>query len=318
MNDDTPLLRLGTRGSPLALYQAEAIKAALEKAHPELAQPGALEIVIIKTTGDKVQDRPLAEIGGKGLFLKEIEEALKDGRIDAAVHSMKDVPTWLEDGFALAAYLPREDVRDAFLSPVAGSLMELPEGAIVGSSSQRRQAQILARRPDLKVVSLRGNVQTRLRKLAEGEAHATLLAYAGLKRLEMEDMITKLFEADEMLPAAAQGAIGVEIRADDEHAAGWLAAIDTPATRIEIEAERACLDMLEGSCQTPIAALCQPAGEEGHYKLRALVAEPDGTQLWRAERTAPRSDLIDAARDAGTELRTAAGEEFFKRLQDRF
>ena len=195
MNDSTPLLRLGTRGSPLALYQAEAVKAGLENAHPELAQPGALEIVIIKTTGDKVQDRPLAEIGGKGLFLKEIEEALKDRRIDAAVHSMKDVPTWLEEDFALAAFLPREDVRDAFLSPVANTLMELPEGAIIGSSSQRRQAQILARRPDLKVISLRGNVQTRLRKLSEGEAHATLLAYAGLKRLEMEDKVTALFEA---------------------------------------------------------------------------------------------------------------------------
>jgi hydroxymethylbilane synthase len=322
MTDREPLLKLGTRGSPLALYQAEAVKARLAAADPDLAKPGAIEIVVIKTTGDKVQDRPLAEIGGKGLFLKEIEEALKDGRIDAAVHSMKDVPTWLEPGFALAAFLPREDVRDAFLSPVASSLMELPEGAVVGSSSLRRQAQILAKRPDLKVVSLRGNVQTRLRKLAEGEAQATLLAYAGLKRLEMEREATALFDAGfgetEMLPAAAQGAIGVEIRDDDARAAAWLAAIDTPATRIEIEAERACLDVLDGSCQTPIAALAHKDANAGDYHLWALVAEPDGSQVWRAERRAPPEDLIDAARDAGQELRAAAGEAFFERLKDRF
>ncbi len=213
---ETPRLRLGTRGSPLALAQAREVRARLAAAHADLEPEAAVEIVVIKTTGDTVQDRTLAEIGGKGLFTKEIEEALLDGRIHAAVHSMKDVPTWLPEGLAIGAVLAREDPRDALFSERADSLAALPKGAVVGTASLRRQAQVLLARPDLEVVPFRGNVQTRLHKLAEGEVDATLLAVAGLKRLGMAERITAVLEPEVMLPAVAQGAIGVETRVDDE------------------------------------------------------------------------------------------------------
>ena len=208
----TALLKIGTRGSPLALAQAREVADRLAAVHGDLAAPGAIESVVIKTTGDKVQDRPLSEIGGKGLFTKEIDEALLSGTIDLAVHSMKDVPTWLPDGVSFPCLLPREDPRDALFAKGHGRLAELPSGAVVGTAALRRQAQILALRPDLKVVPIRGNVATRLRKLAEGQVDATLLAVAGLRRLAMAERITATLSADEMLPAVAQGAIGIAWR----------------------------------------------------------------------------------------------------------
>jgi hydroxymethylbilane synthase len=295
----TTRLRLGTRGSPLALAQAQEVRRRLAEAHPELAAEDAVEIVVIKTSGDRIQDRTLAEIGGKGLFTKEIEEALLDGAIDAAVHSMKDVPTWLPEGLAITAILPREDPRDAFFSNRGARLADLPSGAVVGTASLRRQAQVLMARPDLTVVPLRGNVGTRLRKLAEGEADATLLAMAGLNRLGEAARVTAPLEPEEMLPAVAQGAVGLETRADDER---------TDA------AERACLEVLDGSCRTPIAALAELDAAGGELWLRALVAMPDGSRAHRAERRGPAGEAEALGRDAGAELRAAAGPAFFAAL----
>ena len=302
----TPL-RLGTRGSPLAIIQTQELRDRLMEAHPDLRAPGALEIVPIATAGDKVQDRALAEVGGKGLFTKEIERWLAEGRIDMAVHSMKDVPTILSDEFAVPCILPRADPRDALLG--AASIAALPKGAVVGSASTRRQAQLLHARPDLKVVLFRGNVNTRLRKLSEGQAAATVLARAGLDRLAMADVGATL-TPEEMLPSAAQGAIGVEIRADDGRAGAYLAAIDHAPSRAEIECERALLGALDGSCRTPIAALAEWDGAV--LRLRALVARPDGTALWRAERRGPRADAAAMGRDAGAELRGRADAGIFE------
>jgi hydroxymethylbilane synthase len=212
----TKTLKIGTRGSPLALAQAYLTRDLLKAAFPELTEEGALEIIIIKTTGDKILNQPLSDIGGKGLFTKEIDDALLDGRIDIAVHSMKDVPTYLPAGTVLPCNLPREDVRDVFISDKYQSLAELPEGAVVGSASLRRQAQILAKYPTLKVVNFRGNVQTRLRKLQEGACDGTLLALAGLKRLDLADKATSILSTEEMLPAVAQGAIGIACREGDD------------------------------------------------------------------------------------------------------
>ena len=200
------LVKIGTRGSPLALAQAYLTRDLLKERHPELAEDGAIEIKIIKTTGDKVLSQPLADIGGKGLFTKEVDEALLDGRVDIAVHSMKDVPTYLPAGTVLPCNLPREDVRDAFISPIGDSLAALPENSVIGSASLRRRAQILAKHPSFEVVNFRGNVQSRLRKLEEGDVAATLLAYAGLRRLDLQDKITRVLSLEEMLPAVAQGA----------------------------------------------------------------------------------------------------------------
>ncbi len=309
-----PLLRLGTRGSQLALAQAEEVCGRLRQAHGELAAEGAVEIVVIRTTGDKVQDRPLAEIGGKGLFTKEIEEALLDRRIDAAVHSMKDLPTWLPDGLALSTVLPREDARDALFSPHGATLDALPQGAVVGTASLRRQAQVLARRPDLSVVSLRGNVQTRLRKLEERQVDATLLAVAGLKRLGEAERITGILDPEEMLPAVAQGAIGVEIRAHDEATRAWLDAIDDADSATRVTAERACLEVLDGSCRTPIAAYAELLDGGATLRLRALVAQPDGSALYRAEQKAPAEAADTLGRAVGELLRRNAGETFFHDL----
>jgi hydroxymethylbilane synthase len=317
MTEPTPSIRLGTRGSPLALAQAHETERRLKEAHPELAEPGAVEVVVIKTTGDRVVDRPLAEIGGKGLFTKEIEAALAEGRIDVAVHSMKDVPTWLPDDMALAAYLPREDVRDAFFSPHGDSLAALPQGALVGSASLRRQAQILAERPDLKVTLIRGNVDTRLRKLAEGQVDATLLAAAGLNRLGRAGTIQTHLAPEEMLPAVGQGAIGLEVRAADERTYAYVRALNHAETERRVLSERACLAVLDGSCRTPIAVLAE-AGEGGRLRLRALVAEPDGSAVWRTERAGPLDEGVALGREAGAELRAAAGESFFERLADLF
>ena len=309
--------RLGTRGSPLALAQARELRARLAAVHATLAAEDAVEIVVIKTTGDKVQDRPLAEIGGKGLFTKEIEEALLDKRIDVAVHSMKDVPTWLPEGLRIAAVLPREDPRDVLLSPGAPRLAALPKGAVVGTASLRRQAQVLLARPDLKVAPMRGNVQTRLRKLDSGEVDATLLALAGLRRLGLEKDIatdSAILDVEDMLPSAAQGAIGIEVRADNTHAREVMAALDHAPSAVCVTAERACLDVLDGSCRTPIAVLAEVADGEMH--LRALVAMPDGSQAHRAEQRGAVADATALGRAAGAELRAAAGPAFFAALAD--
>jgi len=307
------LIRLGTRGSALALAQAQEVRERLARAHGELAAEGAVEIVVIKTTGDRVQDRTLAEIGGKGLFTKEIEEALLDGRIDAAVHSMKDVPTWLPDGLTLAAILPREDPRDALFARRGDTLAGLPAGSVVGTASLRRQAQVLLLRPDLEVVPLRGNVQTRLRKLNEGQVDATLLAVAGLRRLGMAERVTALLSPDEMLPAVAQGAIGLEIRADDTATRECVAALDDPRSARRVAAERACLAVLDGSCRTPIAALAE-FEDDGTLRLRALVCMPDGSRVERAERYGSAAAAEALGRDAGEALRAAAGPAFFAAL----
>jgi hydroxymethylbilane synthase len=302
-------LRIGTRGSPMALAQAAIVRDRLAAAHPELAAPGALEIVVIRTTGDAVQDRTLAAIGGKGLFTKEIEEALLARAIDLAVHSMKDVATWLPPGLEIACLLPRDDPRDAFLSPRAPTLAALPTGSVVGTASLRRQAQVLQHRPDLRVVPLRGNAGTRMRKLAAGECDATLLALAGLQRLGETQAIASVLSTAEMLPAVAQGAIGVECRADDQRVRDALVPLHHEPTATCIAAERALLAALDGSCKTPIAALATLTGTI--VSLDALVIRPDGTASHRAAR---RGATVDAARlgaDAGAELRRLAGPGFF-------
>jgi hydroxymethylbilane synthase len=234
-------LRIGTRGSPLALAQAHETRKRLAAAHPELAELGAIQIHVIKTTGDKVQDRPLSEIGGKGLFTKEIEEALIDGHIDLAVHSMKDVPTWLPDELEIACLLEREDARDVLIATSGTSIATLPRDAVVGSASLRRAAQVKALRPDIGIVPLRGNVETRIAKVERGDAVATLLALAGLKRLGKEALATAILSTDEILPAVAQGAIGIESRRGDDRVNGYLAAIHHSVTGERVAAERACL-----------------------------------------------------------------------------
>jgi hydroxymethylbilane synthase len=302
-------LRIGTRGSPMALVQAGMVRDRLAAAHPDLAAPGALEIVVIRTTGDRVQDRPLHEIGGKGLFTKEIEEALIAGAIDLAVHSMKDVATWLPPGLEIGCLLTRDDPRDAFLSHKAKTLRELPQGAVLGTASPRRAAQALNLRPDLRIVTLRGNAGTRMRKLTAGECDATLLSLAGLRRIGEEAAIASILSTDEMLPAAAQGAIGIECRADDIATRRRLAPLNDADAASTIAAERALLAALDGSCRTPIAALAEI--RDGALSLRAMVISPDGTQCHRASRHGAIGDAVALGSDAGAELRRVAGPGFF-------
>ncbi|MEO1089098.1 MAG: hydroxymethylbilane synthase [Pseudomonadota bacterium] len=294
-------LKIGTRGSPLALVQAETVAARLAESEPGLTT----EIVVIKTTGDHVLDRPLSEIGGKGLFTKEIEEALFDRRIDLAVHSFKDVATVLPDGLTIAAVLPREDPRDALIAGPIRSVRALPEGAVVGSASLRRRAQLLAQRPDLTVVNLRGSVQTRLGKVESGTVHATVLAMAGLNRLGRPDAASSPIEIDEMLPAVAQGAIAVEVRAEDETTHIRVAALDHPATALAVTAERAFLRALDGSCRTPIAAYATVDGDR--LRMDGLLARPEGEAVWRARREGVVGDAARLGDDAGAEIRAAAG-----------
>ena len=305
-------LRIGTRGSPLALAQADEVRSRLAAAHPALAAPEAVAVVVIRTSGDRIQDRTLAEAGGKGLFTKEIDEALLAGGIDLAVHSMKDVPTWLPPGLAITCLLPREDPRDAlFTAPgLADELDALPAGAVLGTASLRRQAQVLARRPDLHVVTLRGNVETRLRKLADGAVHATLLAVAGLRRLGLAAQVTRPLSPDEMMPAIGQGAIGVACRDDDAATRRWLAALNCPRTELCVAAERALLAALDGSCRTPIAGLAVVA-DEGDLVFDALVARPDGTVVHRASRRGATAEAAALGNDAGVELRARMGPGFF-------
>lgn len=307
----TIAFRIGTRGSPLALAQANDVKARLITAHG-LAET-AVEIVVIKTSGDIIHDRPLSEAGGKGLFTKEIEEALIDGGIDLAVHSMKDVPTALPDGLEISTILPREDVRDAFISLKYRALKDLPAGAVVGTSSLRRQAQVRRLRPDLKVVDFRGNVQTRLKKLAEGVADATFLAMAGLNRLGMADRATSAIEATDMLPAVAQGAVGIEIRSSDAATRAAVGPLDDAATAICVRAERAFLARLDGSCRTPIAGLATLHGDA--LSFRGSILTPDGTSQHEATRSGLAREAAEIGADAGNELLSRAGPDFFAALK---
>ncbi|MHC0053478.1 hydroxymethylbilane synthase [Actibacterium sp. D379-3] len=300
-------LKIGTRGSPLALAQAHETRDRLAAAFdlPE----AAFEIVVIKTTGDKVQDRALKEIGGKGLFTKEIEEDMLSGAIDIAVHSMKDMPVDQPAGLLLDCYLPREDVRDAFVSPSVAKLADLAPGAVVGTSSLRRRAQLLTYRPDLQVVEFRGNVQTRLKKLADGVAVATFLAMAGLNRLGRADVAQSAIEPEEMLPAVAQGAIGIERRADDNRAAAMLEAIHDTATGQRLAAERAFLAALDGSCETPIGGLAELDG--GSLRLRGEILRPDGSERLADSATGAIADGAEMGRALAEALKARAGAGFF-------
>lgn len=304
-----PRLRIGTRGSRLARAQTDLVCRALATAHPALAAENALEIVVIRTTGDRITDRPLAELGGKGLFCKELEAALLDRRIDLAVHSMKDLPTWLPEGLTIGAVLERADPRDVLLARAPTGIADLPEAALIGTASVRRQAQLLACRPDLRVVNFRGNVETRLRKLAAGEVDATLLALAGLSRLGLAEAGAVTLSPDEMVPAVGQGAIGIECRANDGPLMDCLAAVDHETSHAAVGAERALLAALDGSCHTPIAG--HAAIADGRLQLRALIARPDGSECLRAERSGPAGDGEALGRDAGEELRARAGPGFF-------
>ena len=303
-------LRIGTRGSPLALAQAHETRDRLIAAHPDLATAGAIEICVIKTTGDKVQDRPLSEIGGKGLFTKEIEDALLDGGIDLAVHSMKDVPTQLPDGLEIGCLLEREDARDVLIASAGTSIATLPQNAVVGSASLRRAAQIKAQRPDLAIVPLRGNVETRIAKVQRGDAVATLLALAGLKRLGKQAAATAILSIEEILPAVAQGAIGIETRRGDARVAALLAPLNHAPTASRVAAERACLEVLEGSCRTPIAAYAEIAGGDLH--LRALLALPDGSVVHRHEGNAPVGEAGRLGAEIGRRLKGQAGPDFLR------
>lgn len=306
MPDPSRPLKIGTRGSVLALAQAHETRDRLMAAHRLPAD--AFEIVVIKTTGDRVLDRPLKEIGGKGLFTREIEEALTAGAIDIAVHSMKDMPTLQPEGLVIDCLLQREDVRDAFVSLHVASIADLPQGAVVGSSSLRRRAQLAHRRPDLQLVEFRGNVQTRLKKLEDGVAVATFLAMAGLSRLDMRHVAQSAIDPAEMLPAVAQGAIGVERRADDISMAELLSPIHHAPTGHRILAERAFLARLDGSCQTPIAGLAELS--DGRITLRGEILRPDGSEVVAGFREGLISDGPELGDDLALELLSRAGPGF--------
>ncbi|SNS52476.1 hydroxymethylbilane synthase [[Luteovulum] sphaeroides subsp. megalophilum] len=300
-------LKIGTRGSPLALAQAYETRSRLSAAFslPE----EAFEIVVIKTTGDKVLDRPLKEIGGKGLFTREIEEALLSGGIDIAVHSMKDMPTLQPEGLILDTYLPREDTRDAFITFAEGGLADLPQGATVGSSSLRRRAQLLNKRPDLQVVEFRGNLQTRLKKLNDGVARGTFLAMAGLNRLKMDEVPRVPIEPEDMLSAVAQGAIGIERRTDDPRAQEMLAAIHDVPTGHRLAAERSFLLKLDGSCETPIAGLAILEGDQ--LWLRGEILRPDGSESISGEIRGAIADAAALGVELASELLGRAPADFF-------
>ncbi len=303
-------LTIGTRGSPLALAQAHETRDLL--VHECGFSKDQIKIEVISTQGDRIQDRALREFGGKGLFTKEIEAALLDGSIDLAVHSMKDVQTRLPEGLHIAAMLVREDVRDGFISPVAGDIGDLPQGAVVGTSSLRRQAQVREMRPDLEVITFRGSVQTRLEKLARGEVAATFLAVAGLNRLGLQDKITKEIEPDVMLPAVAQGAIGLECRVGDERVEALLAPLNDPGTVSSVAVERAFLTRLDGSCRTPIAGLALLNNDEIHFWGQILA--PDGSQSFSECARGPASEAASIGIKVAEILIERAGPEFMASL----
>ncbi|RCW25932.1 hydroxymethylbilane synthase [Ciceribacter lividus] len=303
----TKPFRIGTRGSPLALAQAHETRKRLMEAHglPE----EMFEIVILSTQGDRVQDRALAAIGGKGLFTAELEEQLADGRLDLAVHSSKDMPTLLPQGLYISAFLPREDVRDAFVGKAAPTLMDLPSGAVVGSASLRRQALIRRLRPDLNVTIFRGQVDTRLRKLAEGEADATLLAMAGLNRLGKADVATEVLDPESFPPAPAQGAICIESRLGDKRTDDLVSAINDPVTWTAVSCERGFLATLDGSCRTPIAGLAKVEG--GHISFHGMILTPDGSRFHEIRAEGKASEAAAIGRTAGETIRSRAGSGFF-------
>jgi hydroxymethylbilane synthase len=311
------ILRIGSRGSPLALVQAREVGRRLAAACGYAAEQ--IEIKVIRTTGDAIQDRPLAEAGGKGLFTKEIEDALLSGAIDLAVHSSKDMPTLLPPGLVLSAFLPREDARDAFISrkaktqakTQAKTLRGLPPGAVVGTASLRRQALVKRLRPDLQIVPLRGNVETRLRKLESGEADATLLAVAGLKRLGLLSAATAILDIDEFVPAVGQGAIGIETRTGDAATRALVDKINDPDTATALAAERAFLAELDGSCRTPIGGHARVSA--GIVRFRGIIVKPDGSEAFEVLREGPVEDAAALGTDAGRELKSRAGADFFAR-----
>lgn len=297
-----PVLRIGTRGSPLALWQAHAVQAALAAALK--VEPAQVAIEVIRTTGDQIQDRALSEAGGKGLFTKELEEALLDGRVDLAVHSAKDVATYLPEGLHLAGYLPRADVRDALILKSGAGLADLLAGARVGTASLRREAQLRRLRPDLKVELLRGNVHTRLARVKDGDFDGTLLALAGLTRLGLADVASAVLATSDFLPAVGQGAVAIECRVNDPATNAAIAAIACRDTGIALAAERAFLTALDGSCRTPIAGLAKVEGEQ--VRLSGLVMTPDGADAAEASGAAPVADAAALGTALGTELRASA------------
>lgn len=305
------IIRIGTRGSPLALAQANDVRRRLMAAHGQ--GEASYEVVVIKTSGDRIQDRPLSEVGGKGLFTKEIEEALLNKDIDLAVHSMKDVATELPGGLAMSSILPREDVRDAFISLRHSSLEDMPAGGKVGTSSLRRAAQVKFLRPDLEVVEFRGNVQTRLQKLSDGVADATFLACAGLNRLSMSDRVTAHVDVTVMIPAVAQGAVGIEIRDDDEAIRDLLQPLNDEATALCVTAERAFLRTLEGSCRTPIGGLAELS--DGQLKMRGEVLSPDGKERYRGDKGGEAASAIRVGEELAAQLLEEAGPDFLTRLK---
>jgi hydroxymethylbilane synthase len=299
-----PKIRIGTRGSPLALAQAHETRDRLMAAHG--LESDAFAIITFTTTGDAIRDRPLSEIGGKGLFTKELEEALFAGTIDLAVHSMKDMPAKQPFGLDIAALLPREDPRDAFISLTSKSLMELPQGAVLGSSSVRRTAQALHVRPDLRNVQFRGNVQTRLKKLQDGVADATFLAVAGLNRLGLSDKITSIMSMDEMLPSVAQGAIGIQTSSHDEHTRKLVLPLDHGPTSTTVICERAFMAALDGSCRTPIAG--HAIIEDGRLKFRGQALTLDGKHVFDVSREGALSDGFKMGQDAGEDVKARGGK----------
>lgn len=303
-----PLLIIGTRGSPLAMAQAHEVRARLCAAHG--ASDDDIAIEVISVAGDRIQDRPLAEIGGKGLFTAEIEERLADGRIDIAVHSSKDMPTMLPDGLELSAFLPREDVRDGLVSPHVASFDALGDGAVVGTSSLRRSALIRRVRPDLQIVGFRGNVGTRLQKLKDGVAQATFLACAGLNRLGKGDVITEALDVERFPPAPGQGAICIEARTADRRVQALLAPLNHEPTAQALACERAFLDALDGSCRTPIAGLARLDGDR--LVFSGMILTPDGRMHHRISREGRATDAAALGRAAGEAIRASAGTTFFE------
>lgn len=309
-----PSVRIGTRGSPLALWQANEVRRRLGAAHPALAADNAIHIEVIRTSGDRLQQGTLSDVGGKGLFTKEIEEAMLDGTIDIAVHSMKDVPTWFPDGLTIDCLLPRADPRDALIAPGSATIADLPAGITIGTASLRRKAMLLHRRPDLKVVPLRGNVDTRLGKVSAGEVDATFLAVAGLDRLGRDDVGAHPVAPEEMLPAVCQGVVGIERRRDDDRIAELLRPLNDAQTALSSAAERTLLAGLDGSCRTPIAALAQIDGDDMY--LRSAIVRPDGSELIETERRGAAKDGARLGEDAANELRGKAGPGFFVEAGD--
>jgi hydroxymethylbilane synthase len=305
-----PPLLIGTRGSPLALWQARHVRSRLIEARRLSEDDVALSV--ITTSGDRITDKPLRDFGGKGLFTKEIDEALQSAAVDLAVHSMKDLPTVLPAGLCIAAVLPRADVRDAFISTKAPSLGDLPQGSVIGTSSLRRAAQVRRLRPDLRFIDFRGNVETRLRKLEEGLADATLLALAGLERLGLASHVTSVLSAEEMLPAVAQGAIGITSRTDDATTRFLLEPLNDARSATAVACERAFLARLDGSCKTPIAGLAEI--EDGILRFRGMILTPDGTQWHEVGLTGAAEHARNIGSDAGEELLAQAGSEFLVKL----